>query len=42
MLIDNASWYTSNDLRVPPNVSPVHPPPYSPELSAIERSGSPV
>ena len=37
MLIDNAGWHTAHDLRVPPNISLVHLPPYSPELNAIER-----
>ena len=37
MLIDNAGWHTAHDIRVPPNISLVHLPPYSPELNAIER-----
>jgi transposase len=37
MLIDNAGWHTANELRVPPNISLVNLPPYSPELNAIER-----
>jgi hypothetical protein len=37
MLIDNAGWHTANDLRVPPNITLVHLPPYSPELNAIEK-----
>jgi hypothetical protein len=37
MLIDNAGWHIANDLRVPPNISLVHLPPYSPELNAIEK-----
>ncbi|GGC73910.1 hypothetical protein GCM10011504_58940 [Siccirubricoccus deserti] len=37
MLIDNAGWHIANDLRVPPNISLIHLPPYSPELNAIER-----
>ena len=37
MLIDNAGWHIANDLCVPPNISLVHLPPYSPELNAIER-----
>jgi hypothetical protein len=37
MLIDNARWHTANDLRVPPNITLVHLPPYSPELNAIEK-----
>lgn len=37
MLTDNAGWHIANDLRVPPNISLVHLPPYSPELNAIEK-----
>ncbi len=37
MLIDNAGRHTANDLRVPPNITLVHLPPYSPELNAIEK-----
>ena len=37
MLIDNAGWHTANDLLVPPNITLVHLPPYSPELNAIEK-----
>jgi hypothetical protein len=37
MLIDNAGWHTANELRVPPNISLVHLPPYAPELNAIEK-----
>ena len=37
MLIDNAGWHTSGDIRVPPNISLLNLPPYSPELNGIER-----
>ncbi len=37
MLIDNAGWHAANELRVPPNITLVHLPPYSPELNAIEK-----
>jgi hypothetical protein len=37
MLIDNAGWHTANHLQVPPNITLVHLPPYSPELNAIEK-----
>jgi hypothetical protein len=37
MLIDNAGWHIAKELRVPPNISLVHLPPYSPELNAIEK-----
>ena len=30
MLIDNAGWHIANELRVPPNISLIHLPPYSP------------
>jgi hypothetical protein len=36
-LIDNAGWHVANDLRVPPNITLVHLPPYSPELNPIEK-----
>jgi transposase len=35
--MDKAVWYTSGDLVVPENLSLVFLPPYSPELSPIER-----
>jgi hypothetical protein len=34
---DGAGWHVSEDLAVPPNLSLVHPPPYSPELNPVER-----
>jgi DDE superfamily endonuclease len=37
MLIDNAGWHVANELRVPPNITLVHLPPYSPELNAVEK-----
>ena len=37
MLIDGAGWHVANDLEVPPNITLVPLPPYSPELNAIER-----
>jgi len=37
MLVDNAGWHVANELHVPPNISLVHLPPYSPELNAIEK-----
>lgn len=37
ILIDNAGWHIANDLCVPPNISLVHLPPYSPELNGIEK-----
>ena len=37
MLIDNAGWHIAGDIRVPPNITLLHLPPYSPELNAIKR-----
>lgn len=37
VVIDGAGWHTSSDLVVPPNLTLVPLPPYSPELNAIER-----
>jgi hypothetical protein len=37
MLIDYSEWHIANDLRVSPNITLVHLPPYSPELNAIEK-----
>lgn len=37
MLIDGAGWHISDELVVPPNITLVPLPPYSPELNAIER-----
>ena len=37
MLIDNAGWHIANDLRVPPNISLVHLPSYSPELNPMKK-----
>jgi hypothetical protein len=32
LVLDRAGWHVSEDLSVPPNLSLIHPPPYSPEL----------
>src|SRR3954470_11051399 len=32
LVLDRAGWHVSEELRVPPNLTLVHPPPYSPEL----------
>jgi hypothetical protein len=32
LVLDGAGWHISEDLAVPPNLTLVHPPPYSPEL----------
>ena len=37
MLIDNAGWHIAGDIRVPPNLTLLHLPPYNPEFNAIER-----
>jgi transposase len=37
VVIDGTGWHTSSDLVVPPNITLVPLPPYSPELNAIER-----
>lgn len=37
MLLDQAGWHGSGDLRVPANITLVPLPPYSPELNPVER-----
>ncbi|GGJ45189.1 transposase [Neoroseomonas lacus] len=37
MLIDNAGWRIANEFRVPPNITLVNLPPYSPESNVIEN-----
>src|SRR5829696_7172164 len=37
LVLDGAGWHVSDDLTVPPNLTLVHPPPYSPELNPVER-----
>lgn len=37
MVLDQAGWHGSGDLVVPPNVTLVPLPPYSPELNPLER-----
>ena len=34
---DGAGWHVSEGLSVPPNLTLIHPPPYSPELNPVER-----
>jgi hypothetical protein len=34
LVLDGAGWHVSEDLTVPPNLTLIHPPPYSPELGA--------
>lgn len=37
LVVDQAGWHGSRRLRVPPNVTLVPLPPYSPELNPVER-----
>lgn len=37
LVLDNAGWHVAKDLQVPPNISLLPLPPYSPELNPIER-----
>jgi transposase len=37
LLWDQAGFHTSGELRVPPNVTPLYLPPYSPELNPMEN-----
>jgi transposase len=37
LLLDGAGWHGARALIVPPNVTPVPLPPYSPELNPVER-----
>jgi transposase len=37
LVLDGAGWHTSRKLRVPPNVSLVPLPRYSPQLNPVER-----
>ena len=40
VLIDGAGYHVAADLTIPDNITLVRLPPYSPELNAIEKSGS--
>jgi hypothetical protein len=37
LVLDGAGWHLSEDLRVPADLTPIHPPPYSPESNPVER-----
>ena len=37
VIIDRAGWHTSNDLKVPENITLIPLPPYSPELNPVEN-----
>ena len=36
MVLDQAGWHRSKGLEIPPNISLIELPPYSPELNPIE------
>ena len=37
LVVDNASWHDSDELKVPSNITLLPLPPYSPELNPIEN-----
>jgi transposase len=37
VVLDNAGWHVSRSLKVPPNLTLLFLPPYSPELNPVER-----
>lgn len=37
LILDKASWHTTEKLKCPSNISLLHLPPYSPELNPIEQ-----
>lgn len=37
LILDGAGWHTGNDVQVPPNLTLLFLPPYSPELNPVER-----
>jgi transposase len=37
MVLDNAGWHVARSLKVPPNLTLLFLPPYSPELNPVER-----
>lgn len=37
LVLDQAGWHVAGDLKVPPNITLLHLPPYSPELNGAER-----
>ncbi|MCY4589008.1 MAG: transposase [Alphaproteobacteria bacterium] len=37
VVLDGAGWHRSGDLLVPPNLTLLHLPPYSPELNPMEQ-----
>jgi len=37
LVLDNAGWHTTGRLQVPPNITLLPLPPYTPELNVVER-----
>ncbi len=37
LMLDQAGWHVAKALKVPPNITLLHLPPYSPELNPVER-----
>lgn len=37
LILDQAGWHVAKKLKVPPNLTLLHLPPYSPELNPVER-----
>lgn len=37
LVLDQAGWHVAKALKVPPNLTLLHLPPYSPELNPVER-----
>lgn len=37
MILDQAGWHRSTDLKIPENIRLMHLPPYSPELNPVEH-----
>jgi len=37
LILDQASWHTTENLKSPSNISLLHLPPYSPELNPVEQ-----
>lgn len=37
LIIDNAGWHTSKELKIPTNITLIPLPPYSPELNSMEQ-----
>jgi len=37
LVLDQAGWHVAKGLKIPPNITLLHLPPYSPELNPVER-----